>query len=402
MLDHLRLTRRIQLALLIYTLATAVLLATALTLQLRRLADDQIMALGESLAEQLAEATRQPMLNGDVISIQAVLDQLVSQTPQVGRIAAYDSDNRLLSQSQRPGLGSSEPLSSHVRPVTVDKAITGFIRVELLSVRIASLYRQPLWLALATWLLATALFAWWLLRQGRDIGDRLGRINELLPGDATGNSDELGTLEQKLRPLLNAGKSDDPTTEGAAATTQLLLGITVAELDRLQNQLNASHFDRIMSGLDQCVSHCAHLFDGDRLHAQHGPLLLAFSGDQRAECWLKALSCARAIDRLGPERGHHDGVTLTLRCALVTNRHDPQLSPWRRDRLLRQDVIRLLDITHLAGAGDIVIDTNAFGVGDLDFCHLEPNTDGRAYQLLDFADEQEALFEERLAFLRSS
>jgi uncharacterized membrane protein affecting hemolysin expression len=379
----------------LYAVITAISLSAALYFQLSSLAGSQLKSLGDSLAEQLAETTKQPLLNSDIISVQVLLDQMVKKTPEVGRIAAYNGSNTLLAQSQRPGV-HSEGLSAHSRPVLLDNTISGYIRVELRKSAILSNYLAPLWLALAIWAIATVVFAGWLLKQSRTMSKRLNSLSDRLPeAPAAASGNELDRLENQLAPLLNNNHSEVTVDE----SPQLLLAVSLQNISRLRAQLNAHHFDQLFADLDESLSKAAKLYNGKRMASLRHYAIIGFEADGSSELWQKILSCAFAITRLSQNLSLQEGIPLDVSCAVIKRQGGQYPAGWRSDLAMQDSARPLADLIDLAGPGEILVQGIACPDEPLDFCETQPLATVDAFQFIRFNEPQQAAFEQQLAFL---
>lgn len=85
---------------------------------------------GESLAERGASQAVEPALSQDLISLQAIL-QDITQQPRVSAAAIYDVENQLLVQSGTGNTPQHYTLLSFTAPITLDTHIAGHLTVTL-------------------------------------------------------------------------------------------------------------------------------------------------------------------------------------------------------------------------------------------------------------------------------
>src|SRR5690606_33596844 len=342
-------------ALLIYVLASGVGLAAVLKFQLWRLAVDEQTAMGDALAGQLVESVRQPLLDANLISIQVILDSLVTDTPQVGRASVYNAANQLLAQSQAP-LRSGESLSDHSAPITVDNTLSGQVRIELRTEPLTVRYNTVLWWALGAWGVATLALAGWLLFTTFGFSRRLARINASLlsaPDPDSHRYDELSLLERRLEPLLDGGSGGETPEHDR----HCILAFNLANLPRLRAQLNTDHFNSILTTIDQRVEQAKNLFRGVRLQAQHNAIFVQFPPlATEGEHLLHPVSRAAAVMTLCRELEQDEGLPLELRLAIAPFT-PPEGSRWGSDLSLEDCVEHLVELLQVANPWEMLIDS---------------------------------------------
>ncbi|HLS97838.1 MAG: hypothetical protein RBR91_04240 [Porticoccaceae bacterium] len=385
-------------ALLIYVLASGVGLAAVLKFQLWRLAVDEQTAMGDALAGQLVESVRQPLLDANLISIQVILDSLVTDTPQVGRASVYNAANQLLAQSQAP-LRGGESLSDHSAPITVDNTLSGHVRIELRTEPLTARYNTVLWWALGAWGVATLALAGWLLLTTFGFSRRLARINASLlsaPDPESHRYDELSLLERRLEPLLDGGSGGETPEHDR----HCILAFNLANLPRLRAQLNTDHFNSILTTIDQRVEQAKNLFRGVRLQAQHNAIFVQFSTlANEEEHLLHAVSCGAALMTLCRELEQDEGLPLELRLAIAPFT-PPEGSRWGSDLSLEDCVEHLVELLQVANPWEMLIDSALITQEELSFCDTDPLSSSPAQLFRGFTPQQHLTHERQVDFLR--
>ncbi|MCK9468562.1 MAG: hypothetical protein M0Q49_04020 [Porticoccaceae bacterium] len=390
--------RKTLVALFFYVLITGLLLAGVLRLQLTLVAEEEQQAMGETLAAQLVEAVRQPLLDNNIISIQVILDNLVRDTPLVGRASVLDTNNRLLAQGQgslRPG----EPLASYRAVITVDREPRGEVQVELLAELVSERFHDILWWALGAWAASTLVLAIWLLPTTLGFSRRLARINASLlstPDPDEDGLDELSLLERRLDPLLNVN-TNQPAPEH---DRHCILAFNLTNLPRLRAQLNSDHLCSVLNTIDQRVEQAANLFRGTRLQAQHNAIFIQFSTlANEEEHLLHAVSCGAALMTLCQELEQAEALPLELRLAIAP--FDPPVdSRWNADLCLEDTVAHLVDLLQMANPWEMLIDRALITQEELSFCDTDPLPSSPAQLFRGFTPQQHLTHERQVDFLR--
>ncbi len=386
-------------ALFFYALITGLLLAAVLRLQLTLVAEEEQQAMGEALAAQLVEAVRQPLMDDNIISIQVILDNLVSDTPQVGRASLLDANNRLLAQGQINNLRPGEPLAAYRATITVDNVVTGEVRVELLAEMVSRRFHSILWWTLGAWGVTTLALAIWLVSTTLGFSRRLARINASLlsaPDPDGDGLDELSLLERRLEPLLDSG----PGQQAPEHDCHCILAFSLANLPRLRAQLNSDHFNSIINTMDQRVEQAKNLFRGVRLQAQHNAVFIQFSAyASDEEHLLHGVSCAAALMTLCRELEQEEGLPLELRLAIAPF-DPPREGRWNQELCLEETVEHLVELLQLANPWELLIDSALFTDEELSFCDTDPLSSASAQLFRGFTPQQHLIHERQVDFLR--
>ena len=395
---HQTISRKTFAALLLYAVVTGLVLTAVLKIHLWQLAEDEQNALGHALVVQLAESVRQPLLDEDVISIQVILDNLVSDTPQVGRASVSGADKRLLAHSQGH-ISAGENLSPHSAPITLDNTVAGQILVELKSGSFLLRYDRLLWWTLASWGLTTLVLAVWLVIATLRFSRRLARINASLlsaPEEEGRQLDELTLLEKRLEPLL----TDGGTQEAPEHDRHCILAFSLSNLPRLRAQLNNSHFNRVLNHIDQRMEQAKNLFRGIRLSSQHNAIFVQFSTlANEEEHLLHAVSCGAALMTLCRELEQDEGLPLELRLAIAP--FTPlEGSRWGTDLCLEDTIEHLVELLQVANPWEMLIDRNLITQDELSFCDTDPLSSSPAELFRGFTPQQQLTHERQVDFLR--
>lgn len=388
----LNLGARIGAGLALYLVVTALLLGLALHIQLRQLSERQQDVLGEALAGQLAETLKQPLINRNAVSIQVILDNLISETPLVARVTAYSAGNRLIAQSQDDRIPGE--LATYTRPISVDNTLVGTVRVELDSARLFYRFRLLLWTALGTWLITTLMLAFWLVSTASGYSRRIRRATEGLGGPRTGH--ELDALEESLAPFTLEREAPQ---EGSGEL--ILVAVEIPDLPRLRAQLNAQRFNHLLRRVDDTIEQVLPIYRGKRLPARQQVAFLQFDADGEGEPLYRALYCARALTALCRSLSAAERLPFEMRCALGHCHTPGDAGPWRDDLQREECIERLLDILPAGGDWELLIDPRRLDEEDLTGCELEPLHHGEILRFRQFSPERQEAFDRQMEFLAS-
>ncbi len=384
---------RVGAALLLYLLVTALLAGLALHTQLRQLGVQQQSTLGNALTTQLAETLKQPLINKNAVSIQVILDNLISETDLVARATAYSAANRLLAQSQDEPVPSGN-LAAYTRPVSVDNTLVGMVRVELDNGYFADRFRLPLWTALGLWLATTVALGLWLIPTATRYSRRLRRAAEGLGTAADTDCGDLELLEESLKPFSAQGENAPQPRDDLA-----LLAVEIPDLPRLRAQLNARHFGHLMERVDETIDTLLPLYRGERLPARRQVAFLQFGTQAGDHSLWQALYCAQALSDSCRSLSADERLPFRLRIALGPCRLPSDASPWRDD-LQREDCLQqLMETLPVADDWEVLIAAGELNPEDLEGCELEPVGRGDLLRLRGFTGERRETFERQMQYL---
>ncbi len=260
--------------------AVATLLATLVLALAAHQGQRQLLAaagddMGGLLAARLADSAARPLLQGDRVSLQAMLADMVRRPP-VTRVVVTDLSGRVIAEA-----GSSQaPGQDHVATVTWQDSVGGQIQLRLDPAGLAAA-ATPAWQLLALGGLLAALAFILALWPGRALEQRLRDAARWLRGELDvlpdyPVQDALGELLQEVRE--RPGKL-------AGVTGAILLHATPASV-RLAERMKAI---------------CG-LYGGEVSWTRGEALTARFDGaDAGGERLFQALCCARLLRQLPGE-----------------------------------------------------------------------------------------------------
>lgn len=389
------LSARMTVVSLVYLVLTALLLTGTLHTLLDRLARAQMNELGNALSAQLSETLKQPVIDGDVISTQVILENLLAETPVIARATVYSTSNRIISQSQRPVAGDVAP---YINPISVDDNMLAQVRLELDVDKLMAEYRSPMWIALVIWLASSGVLVWYVIRLARDYSRRIERINACFAGTETHRDSELAALESSVSPFMDHG--GDRTSAGEAASTGFaMLAVSIPNLPKWQAQLNAEHFTAMLGKIDALLDNHLALFHGRRLQSRATATILEFDDAGGEDALVRAVNCANAFLRLSRDLVTGDNMPFELRITAAFRRLIHNGSPWFNDLAREACVDRLVDILPLAGPWELVVDKSEVDAEQLSDCEVEDLSAASVWQFRGYTGDREEAFSRQTEIL---
>jgi len=358
--------------------------------------------LGKALIRQLAELAQVPMTQRDTISLQVILDKLVSATPQVARATAFDTADELVAQSQTR-LPPGQATVSFNQPVALNRTPAGTVRLELFDATTTPFWRTPLLGAMSTWLLTSLLYLFWRRRSSLDIANRLATVNHgLLPSpNENGHLDELELLEVRIQPLISRAVTESLDESGQYTC---ILAICCHNLPRLKVQLSAEHFEALFSQLDAVVDQACRLYEGKRLTANRNCLLLEFrSAAANGDHSLRALYFARAMMMICQEWAPSRGIPLELSMVLDDMIVPTTDSSWIRELAIEQAVASITAFTEIAVPWEILLRRRLMDNATFGACvEADPVSDKHPLsRFKKLGEAQSAILMRQIAFLQN-
>lgn len=282
-------------------ICTAICLGTAIILLIanagtdRRLIQHSSQLLGDSLTRQLALEASNPLVQGDKLSLQSLLNKLV-ESPLIIHGVIFDASNQAIVEAG-PQQSQGQSLSAQV---TFQDSIAGYVVVTMdtspLQAIAATHSRQLLLLAL---LLCTAGYGLSLLA-----GNYLSAIlNDLRVIAGTSSrprgahsqtrypgSDEL----QQLARQIIAGPTPPLPTSTAPATAPGCAAVIIrlSDIDALMEQQTPSK-QRLLATLERQIAMVCQLYNGRISAFGHDGICLLFAADNQENSYpFKALCSA--------------------------------------------------------------------------------------------------------------
>ena len=248
----------------------------------------QIQHYGQSLAHSAARQAVDATLSQDLISLQAVL-QDVRRYPNVIGASVLNVENKMLVQS---GYRADQAIAGErydfSAPITLHNNIAGYVKITL-EVPAHSQYDRYF---LLIWVIAVALALlsiWWSIQR-----QWWSRLRERMPSPAklvTDVVDKLPTIPDA--PLEKAVEPAPPAEEVAVRLT-----IQISNLTRLYQQLNSEGFAKVVSQFEKQLHDVLKLYRGQRQLLDKDTLIIDFVGEAYYDCSFRALCSARLLTNL--------------------------------------------------------------------------------------------------------
>lgn len=267
------------------------LLGVGLHLHLSKAQQDaQINGYGQALASTAARQAVEATLNQDMLSLQAILQDITRNTAVVGA-TVHNLENQLLVQSgYDPHQNLSGKRYDFTAPIALHNNIAGYLRVTLSQPD----HSHEDQLFLAIWVgavMLALLIIWWSiqLQWWRNLRDKLPSPTRLM-----------FTMIEKLPDIPEAPPEPEPKEPDLPSAPQVAvrLHIHIHNLNRLYEQLNSESFSGLLRRFEKQLQDVLILYRGQRLLLNQGVLVIDFIGESYADCSFRALCCAQLLSNL--------------------------------------------------------------------------------------------------------
>ena len=343
----------------------------------------QIQHYGQSLAHSTARQAVDATLSQDLISLQAVL-QDVRRYPNVIGASVLNVENKMLVQS---GYRADQAIAGErydfSAPITLHNNIAGYVKITL-EVPAHSPYDRYF---LLIWVIAVALALlsiWWSIQR-----QWWSRLREKMPSPAklvTDVVDKLPTIPDA--PLEKPVEPAPPPVEVAVRLT-----IQISNLTRLYQQLNSEGFAKVVSQFEKQLHDVLKLYRGQRQLLDKDTLIIDFVGEAYYDCSFRALCSARLLTNLCA-RAKSPRLQISASIQEIARATEPG-EPW----LLKDFIVQQNDPQPASGEvkrGDILICRHLLDDTLLGHVEIETNT-GKLLHIKAPYSELLAQQEERLA-----
>lgn len=251
---------------------------------------EQAQHYGQVLAHSAARQAVDAALNQDLISLQAILQEVV-QYPQVVGATIHNLENKLLVQSgHRPNQAVEGKRYHFTAPIALHNNIAGYLQVTLELPR-QSYYEQQF---LFIWLSAIGLallIIWWSiqLQWWRNLRDKLPAPNRIV-----------NVLLERIPTIPEAPPEPEPVIPEPPTPPQVAvrLSIHITNMTRLYQQLNSESFATLLRRFEKQLQDVLTLYNGQRLLLTDEILIIDFIGEAHHDCSFRALCCARLLSNL--------------------------------------------------------------------------------------------------------
>jgi uncharacterized membrane protein affecting hemolysin expression len=238
--------------------------------------------LATSTARQAVDAT----LNQDMVSLQAILQE-VGQYPNVLGATLRNVDNKLLVQSgYRPNQPSAGKRYNFTAPVALHNNVAGYLEIAL-EVPRRTIHDEFFLLCWAAAVTCSLLIIWWSIhrRWWSALRDKMPSANQIV----TAVVDKIPTIAEPQEP--------EPEPEAPVIPTKVSvrLSLHIVNLSKLHQQLNSEGFNGVVRRFEKQLQGLLSLYNGQRQLLSGDTLLIDFSGEEFHECSFRAVCCAQIL-----------------------------------------------------------------------------------------------------------
>lgn len=238
--------------------------------------------LATSTARQAVDAT----LNQDMVSLQAILQE-VGQYPNVIGATLRNVDNKLLVQSgYRPNQPNTGKRYTFTAPVALHNNVAGYLEVTL-EVPRRTIHDEFFLICWAAAVTASLLIIWWSIhrRWWSAFRDKMPSANQIV----TAVVDKIPTIAEPQEP--------EPEPEAPVIPTKVSvrLSLNIVNLSKLHQQLNSEGFNGVVRRFEKQLQGLLSLYNGQRQLLSDDTLLIDFSGEEFHECSFRAVCCAQIL-----------------------------------------------------------------------------------------------------------
>jgi uncharacterized membrane protein affecting hemolysin expression len=249
----------------------------------------QIEHYGQLLAVSTARQAVDATLTQDMVSLQAIL-QDVAQYPNVIGTTLHNIDNKLLVQSgYKPNQPKRGKRYNFTAPVALHNNVAGYLAV---SIEVPSRSTQDN-LFLVFWLIAVAsallIITWSIHRQWwSSFRDQLPSAKTLV----TAVVDKLPSIPDAFSETNQLASSTENNNNTLAGVR---LHIQICNLHKLYQQLNSEGFGVILLAFEKQLHKVQSLYNGKRHAFMSDRLSIDFFDSNLPECSFRAICCARIL-----------------------------------------------------------------------------------------------------------
>ncbi len=299
--------------------------------------------LATSTARQAVDAT----LNQDMVSLQAILQE-VGQYPNVLGATLRNVDNKLLVQSgYRPNQPSAGKRYNFTAPVALHNNVAGYLEVTLEIPR-RTIHDEFFLLCWAAAVTCSLLIIWWSIhrRWWSALRDKMPSANQIV----TAVVDKIPTIAEHQEP------EPEPEVPVIPTKVSVRLSLYIVNLSKLHQQLNSEGFNGVVRRFEKQLQGLLSLYNGQRQLLSGDTILIDFSGEEFHECSFRAVCCAQILINMAA-RNPSPRLQLaaaiqplaeppqSVGCALVKEfllQHNNSLTPEKNEILLNGSLLDTL------------------------------------------------------------
>jgi len=238
--------------------------------------------LAASTARQAVDAT----LNQDMVSLQAILQE-VGQYPNVIGATLRNVDNKLLVQSgYRPNQAVTGKRYNFTAPVALHNNVAGYLEVTL-EVPRRTAHDEFFLICWAAAVTGCLLIIWWSIhrRWWSALRDKIPSADKIV----TAVVDKIPTIAEAEFP------AEPEPVPVVPKKVSVRLSLHIVNLSKLYQQLNNEGFNVVVRRFEKQLQSLLSLYNGQRQLLSDDTLLIDFSGEEFHECSFRAVCCAQIL-----------------------------------------------------------------------------------------------------------
>jgi len=238
--------------------------------------------LAASTARQAVDAT----LNQDMVSLQAILQE-VGQYPNVIGATLRNVDNKLLVQSgYRPNQAVTGKRYNFTAPVALHNNVAGYLEITL-EVPRRTAHDEFFLICWAAAVTGCLLIIWWSIhrRWWSALRDKIPSADKIV----TAVVDKIPTIAEAETP------AEPEPAPVVPKKVSVRLSLHIVNLSKLYQQLNNEGFNVVVRRFEKQLQSLLSLYNGQRQLLSDDTLLIDFSGEEFHECSFRAVCCAQIL-----------------------------------------------------------------------------------------------------------
>lgn len=238
--------------------------------------------LAASTARQAVDAT----LNQDMVSLQAILQE-VGQYPNVIGATLRNVDNKLLVQSgYRPNQAVTGKRYNFTAPVALHNNVAGYLEITL-EVPRRTAHDEFFLICWAAAVTGCLLIIWWSIhrRWWSALRDKIPSADKIV----TAVVDKIPTIAEAEVP------AEPEPVPVVPKKVSVRLSLHIVNLSKLYQQLNNEGFNVVVRRFEKQLQSLLSLYNGQRQLLSDDTLLIDFSGEEFHECSFRAVCCAQIL-----------------------------------------------------------------------------------------------------------
>lgn len=286
----------------------------------RQLIANSAELLGQNFAQKLAGDASTPLVQGDKISLQSLLNDLV-KSPAIVHSAIYDVANKAIAEAGAPHRSSTDRAFS--ASISFQDSLAGYAVININPELLRGDARSSLWQLLTLGLLLAALAYWVGLAPARYVVAAIDDLTTiagkpLRPGSsvhiAYRGRDELYRLAGQI---LTGPKLEEKTLPALAPRDDYaLLHFDINNLPTLQQQRSQQSVRRLLDRCHRQLLTLGKLYDGELAIDNSNSFTLTFYPNNEQHYSLRALCSAYLLSQLfsdsGPNKPMQVGIGVLL------------------------------------------------------------------------------------------